>query len=86
MKENNARISGDNGMIRREIDKVQAEAYEVRKELDYQQGRNVDVSNQLRELDLRLRDKDEQLNAIRRDLDSQKYSNSQMRDNNYELL
>ena len=35
---------------------------------------------------MRLRDKDEQVAAARRDLDSQKYSNSQMRDNNFELL
>ena len=86
LKDNNGRVAGDNAMIRREIDKGMAEAYELRKEVDFQASKNGDVAGQIRDLDLRLRDKDDQLNAARRDLDAQKYSNSQMRDNNFELL
>ena len=37
-------------------------------------------------MELRLRDKDDQLVGARRDLDSQKFTNSQMRENNYEML
>ena len=54
--------------------------------MDYQQARNVDHSTQARDMALRLRDKDDQLVAARRDLDSQKFTNSQMRENNYEML
>ena len=45
MKDNNARVSGDNALLRRDIDKLQAESYDIRKEVDYQQARNIDSSN-----------------------------------------
>ena len=35
MKDNNGRVAGDNAMIRRENDKTMAEAYDLRKELDF---------------------------------------------------
>lgn len=41
---------------------------------------------QIRDLELRLKDKDDQLYAIRKDLDNQKFTNSQMRDSNVDLL
>jgi hypothetical protein len=34
-KDINGRVSGDNALIRREIDKLMAEAYDLRKEVDY---------------------------------------------------
>jgi chromosome segregation ATPase len=43
-KDTNGRVSGDNGLVRRDIDKLMAEAYDLRKEVDYQQARNIDIS------------------------------------------
>ena len=63
-------------MIRREIEKSQAEVYDLRKEIDYQGARNADLSVQIRDLEFRVKDKDDQLYAIRKDVDSQKFQNS----------
>jgi hypothetical protein len=56
--------------VRREIDKAAAEAYEIRKEVDYQQNRNLDLAASIRDMEVRVKDKDDQLYAIRKDLDS----------------
>ena len=85
-KDTNARVSSDNALLRREIDKLMAEVYDIRKELDFQQGRNLDMSAQIRDQELRLKEKDDNLFALRREIDSLKFSNSQMRDSNIELL
>jgi len=34
-KDTNARVSSDNALLRREIDKLMAEVYDIRKELDF---------------------------------------------------
>jgi hypothetical protein len=36
----NGRIAQDNALLRKEVDKQMAEAYEIRKEVDYQASRN----------------------------------------------
>ena len=58
----------------------------MRKEIEYVQARNNDVAMQIRDLELRLKDKDDMSYAMRKDLDASKYQNSQMRDNNIDLL
>lgn len=73
-------------MLRREADALQGETYELRKECDYQAGRNLDMGAEARDMEIRLKDKDDQLYAMRKDLDNQKFSNSQMRDSNIEML
>jgi len=57
-------------MLRREIDKQMGEAYEIRKEVDYQQTRNLDMAASIRDLEVRLKDKEDQMYAMRKDLDS----------------
>lgn len=44
MRDINGRIGADNGMLRKEMDKQLAEAYELRKEVDYQGQRNNDCA------------------------------------------
>lgn len=73
-------------MLRRDIDKVQAEIYDLRKEIDYQAARNADLSAQIRDLEFRIKDKDDQLYVARKDVDAQRYQNSSFRDNNVDLL
>jgi len=54
-----ARISADNTLLRKEIDQCLQECYDLRKENDFQQNRNGDVAQQVRELEMRLKDKEE---------------------------
>ena len=68
------------------MDKVQAEIYDLRKEIDYNTVRNNDIQQQIRDLEFRVKDKDDQVYAQRKELDSQKYTNSSQRDSNIELL
>ena len=35
MKDNNARVAQDNGLLRREADKSMGECYDLRKEVDF---------------------------------------------------
>lgn len=48
-KDLTGRNVSENALIRREIDKLMAEAYDLRKEVDYQQGRNQDMAMQIRD-------------------------------------
>jgi len=54
-----SRLSAENQMIRREIDELSAETYEVRKECDYSASRNLDMGSQVRELEIRIKDKED---------------------------
>ena len=72
--------------MRRDCDKVQAEIYDLRKEIDHNAVRNDDIQKQIRDLEFRVKDKDDQLYALRKELDSQKYTNSSQRDSNIDLL
>lgn len=56
--------------MRRDCDKVQAEIYDLRKEIDYNAVRNDDIQKQIRDLEFRVKDKDDQLYALRKEMDS----------------
>ena len=62
------------------------ESYDIRKENEFQQNRNQDMGAQIRDQEMRLKDKEEQQYLIKKDLDNQKYTNSQMRDGNMDML
>lgn len=85
-KDNNSRGNGESQILRKDNDKLLADIFEVRKEMEYQAGRNADMALQARDLEFRAKDKDDQVYILRKDLDQQKYSNSQMRDGNVEFL
>jgi predicted nucleic acid-binding Zn-ribbon protein len=70
LRDINGRIGADNSLLRKDVDKQMGEAFDLRKEVDYQQARNIDVANQLRDQDIRLKDKEEQAYMLRKDLDN----------------
>lgn len=76
VKDLNARIASENNHFRREADAQMSETYELRKEGENQSGRNLDIGSQIRDLELRLKDKEDQMYSIRKDLDNHKFSNS----------
>lgn len=86
VKEYNARGGVEGAGLRRDLDKQQAEIYELRKEIDYQGARNADVSGQIRDLEFRVKDKDDQVYTLRKESDAQRYQNSSYRDSNVDLL
>lgn len=86
VRELNSRQGSDGALLRRDNDKVQAEIYDLRKETDYNAARNADIQAQIRDLELRAKDKEDQIYSMRKELDSQKYQNSSFRDSNVDLL
>lgn len=68
----NARLSEDNNYLKRDNERVSGENYDLRKELDFTEGRNGDLSVQIRNAELRLREKEEALFATRRDVECQR--------------
>lgn len=59
LKEIGSRSGADGAMLRRENDKQSAEVFDLRKEIDYQSVRNADLSVQIRDLEFRVKDKDD---------------------------
>jgi len=86
VREENARISAENAALRRDNERVAAENYDLRKEVDFQEGRNADVSVQIRDSELRLKEKEDNLFAVRRDVESLRITASQGRTDNGDLL
>ena len=72
--------------MRRDNDKSTAENYDLRKEIDFQEGRNADVSIQIRDTEMRLKEKEEALYVCRRDVESLRVTTSQGRNDNDDLL
>ena len=59
---------------------------DLRKEIEYQQARNNESAMQLRDMECRVKDREDQQYAMRKDLEQSKYQNSQMRDGNIDML
>lgn len=69
LRDTNNRIADDNSHLRRDNERVSAENYDLRKEVDFTEGRNCDLSVQIRDSELRLREKEEALFVTRRDVE-----------------
>ena len=77
VREQNAKLGNDNGALRRDNERVAAENYDLRKEVDFQEGRNADVSVQLRDTELRLKEKEDQLFCVRREVEGLRVTTGQ---------
>ena len=86
VREENSRVSAENAALRRDNERVAGENYDLRKEVDFQEGRNADVSVQIRDSELRLKEKEDMLFALRRDVESLRVTQSQGRTDNGDLL
>ena len=64
---------------------MSAENYDLRKEVEFQDGRNCDMSNQIREAEMRHKEKEDALYVIRRDVESLRTQYSQNRESNTDL-
>ena len=70
VRDSNANLGQANAALRRDNERVGAENYDLRKEIDFQEGRNADVAIQTRDTEMRLKEKEDQLFACRRDVES----------------
>ena len=86
IREDNSKLSTENAALRRDNERVAAENYDLRKEVDFQEGRNADVSVQIRDSEMRLKEREDTLFAVRRDVESLRITSSQNRTDNGDLL
>lgn len=86
VREENSKLSTENGALRRDNERVAAENYDLRKEVDFQEGRNADVSVQIRDSEIRLKEKEDNLFGVRRDVESLRITSTQNRTDNGDLL
>ena len=57
-------------MLRSDIDRQTADNYELRKQLEFQESKVGDLGSQARNLEARLREREEQAYGVRRDLEA----------------
>ena len=86
IRDENSKLSTENAALRRDNERVAAENYDLRKEVDFQEGRNADVAVQIRDSEIRLKEKDDHLFGVRRDVESLRITSSQNRTENGDLL
>ena len=70
VRDENSKLSTENAALRRDGERVAAENFDLRKEVDFQEGRNADVSVQIRDSEIRLKEKEDNLFGVRRDVES----------------
>jgi len=86
IREENSKLSVENAALRRDNERVAIENYDLRKEVDFQEGRNADVSIQIRDSEIRLKEREDTLYAVRRDVESLRVTSMQNRSDNNDLL
>lgn len=82
----NGRLASDSTLLRRDGDKQAQDLYELRKDNEFQAARNLDMSIQVRELEARLKDREDQAFVSRKDLEANKHTNATLRGHNVDNL
>ena len=67
------------GALRKDVDRVSTDCYDLRKHIEGTEGKNVDLSTQIRTNEIKLKERDEDLYVVKRDIESQIVTNSNMR-------
>lgn len=82
----NNSVTNNNGTLHRDCDRQQADNYETRKAIEFTEGRNADLSVQMRDTELRLNEREEALAICRREVENSRVMSSQNRTANGDLL
>ena len=61
------------------MDRVSADCYDLRKNIESTEARNVDVSGKIRTVEIRSKEMEDDLYGIKKDIENQQYVNSNMR-------
>jgi predicted RNase H-like nuclease (RuvC/YqgF family) len=66
-------------------DKYRNENTDLQKRIDLESVRNIELTNQIKELEAKIRAKEDQIMYMRKELEGARYSNSALLDNNSNL-
>ena len=86
LKDINGQTGVEIGALRKDVDRVSTDCYDLRKHIEGVECRNVDTSAQIRSHDIQIKDKDENLYAIKRDIEAMTATNCGLRDDMNHLL
>lgn len=79
LKDINTSTSVEIGALRKDVDRVSTDCYDLRKHIETTEARNVDLSGVVRSNDIALKDKDEHLYAVKRDIEGLTHTNANLR-------
>lgn len=79
MKDINTATSVEIGALRKDVDRVSTDCYDLRKHIEGTEARNVDLSGVIRANDINLKDKEECLYAVKRDIEGMTHTNANLR-------
>ena len=61
------------------MDRVSTDCYDLRKHIENAEAQNVDLAAQIRTNDIKIKERDEDLYIVKRDIEAQVVTNSNMR-------
>jgi chromosome segregation ATPase len=56
--------------LRRDVDRIAADCYDLRKNIENTEARNIDLSGKIRSVDIRSKEKEDDLYAVRKDIEN----------------
>lgn len=65
--------------LRRDVDRVSSDCYDLRKNIEGTECRNTETGAQIRSMEINLKEKEDNHYNIRKDIDNQNYTNQNMR-------
>lgn len=65
--------------LRKDVDRVSSDCYDLRKNIESTEARNVDIGGQIRASEINIKEKEDGLYGSKKDIESQQYSNGNMR-------
>lgn len=81
----NCKLTGENGNLRADNERTGAENYDLRKSVDFQNGRNADCVSQIKATECRLKEAEDALFVTRKDIDNQRVCNGAAQAQNNDL-
>ena len=70
IKDLNSRQNVEIVALRRDVDRISADCYDLRKNLETTEARNMDVSDKLRAIEITSKEKEENVYAVRKDIEN----------------
>lgn len=70
MKDMNSQQNVEIVALRRDVDRISADCYDLRKNIETTEGRNLDLGNRIRGVDVNAREKEENVTVVRKDIEN----------------
>jgi len=79
IKDLNAQQNVEIVALRRDVDRVSSDCYDLRKNIEGTEARNSDLGAQVRSLDIQNKEREDGLYAVKKDIENMNYTNGNMR-------